>query len=435
MLRNRQYLRLWLGQVVSLLGDQFAYMGLSFLILYRLGGTAVDVGKMLIAASLPALLFGPVAGVFVDRWSRRKLMILADLVRAAIYFAMPLAHTLPAVYLGIFCANTMSRFFAPARSALVPQVVSDDELVPALAFGQTSASLVLMIGPALGGVLAARLGITLALHANAVSFLFSALLILGVRVHEDHAGEHHGVAVARADHATPAELAATASIGGAASGRTRTITALWRDLRLAWRFIGRNRAVRFISIMYGLFVFLAEGLNVLFISFLKDGVGLGVGAIGTLEIAQAVGGAAGAVVMLFLAARHSPRLLYFVGIVGMGVVLAVTAHARSLALLVPLFAAIGVMLAVVSVPHDIEMVRLVPARLRGRVFGSVNSITDACAMLSAGLLPGLAAAGGVTPVMVGIGLAVIAIGAVGLVISERMMHQHPTVADGGWHQG
>lgn len=410
MLRNHQYLRLWLGQVVSLLGDQFAYMGLSFLILYRLGGTAVDVGLMLLVASLPTLLIAPLAGVCVDRWSRRRVMVVADLVRAGIYIVLLFARSLPAVYLGVFCANTASRFFAPARAAFVPEVVADDELLPALALGQTSTALTLMLGPAVGGILAADFGTTIALLANAASFLISAVLIRSVRIKEDHVGE------------APSELGSGVPIRG-------ILGTIRDDLRLAWCFARRNRSIRFITVMYGLFVFLTEGMNVLFVPFLKNTVGLGLVAIGRVEMAEAVGGLIGAGLMLALARRHKSQRIYFLGISGMGVLLAVIAITRSPSVLTVLFGLGGATLALVSVPHDFEMVRLVPTRLRGRVFGTVDALTDTCAVAAAGLLPELAAFG-TTALVVGVGgLATIAVGVLGLTLADRISHERQSVPE------
>lgn len=410
VLRNHQYLRLWLGQVVSLLGDQFAYMGLSFLILFRLGGTAVDVGLMLLVASLPTLLIAPLAGVCVDRWSRRRVMVVADLVRAGIYIGLLFARSLPAVYLGVFCANTASRFFAPARAAFVPEVVNDDELIPALALGQTSAAVTLMLGPALGGMLAADFGTTFALLANAVSFLISAVLVRSVRIRENHVAE-----VSRESGST---------------AETRSIVWTIRDdLRSAWHYARRNRLIRFITVMYGLFVFLAEGMNVLFVPFLKNTVGLDLAAIGRIEMAEAVGGLFGAGLMLALARRHRSQRIYFFGICGMGMLLAVIAITRAPSALTLLFGLVGAMLAVVSVPHDFEMVRLVPTRLRGRIFGTVDALTDTCAIAAAGLLPELAVLG-TTALVVGIGgLATIAVGVLGLTLADRITHDRQSALD------
>ncbi|MGE5559869.1 MAG: MFS transporter [Chloroflexota bacterium] len=404
VLRNPRFLKLFTGQIISLLGDSVAYMGLSFLILYRLGGSALDVGKLMIAATIPTLVLGPIAGVFVDRWSRRRVMIVADVVRALIYAAMPLVSSLNLVYAGVFCASVMSRFFYPAKSAIIPNLVEPDQLMVASGLNQTSGSIVAILGPAVGGALAGTLGPGIALYANAASFLLSAILIAAIRLDETHAGA--------ATNQAAADQTASARGG---------VGAIWRQLLQGFRFIAGNRAARFYTGMFALFMLCVGGVNVLFPPFAKDVLGMDIRMIGIADSAQAVGGLAGGIIVTVIATRFRPARMIFTSVVGTGIVLAAFGLNRSIPAAYALTAATGVLLSAVNIPFSGEMMRLIPNDLRGRVWAAFGSAVDGCSLISMGVMPAIAVAAGLPPVIVAMGLAVAGLGLIALALSGRVM--------------
>jgi predicted MFS family arabinose efflux permease len=290
--------------------------------------------------------------------SRRRVAIIADVVRGLIYLAMPFVTSLNLVYIGIFCASVMSRFFYPAKSALVPRLVGRDEVVVAIGLNQTSGSLVAILGPAVGGALAAALGPSVTLYGNAVSFFISALLIAAIRVKEDR------------PQAAP--------VGG-------NLAVVWRELVVGLRFIATSRPVLFVSATSAVAMLFIGGLNVLFVPFLKDILGLGIRQLGLTESAQAVGGLIGALAVTAVATRIRPRILIFGSLVGTGAVLTLVAAARGFWVMAGLAAPLGFLVAAMNVPFNAELVRLVPDAMRGRVFGLLTTISGAASPLAMGL--------------------------------------------------
>src|SRR5205085_2072146 len=151
--RNRDFRLLWLGQVVSQLGDWFDTIALFTLVL-RLTGSGSAVSLVLVARFLPSVVFGPLSGVFADRFNRRTLMIASDAARALVvlgflFVRRPeqvwLVYVLTVLQLGL------SSFFEPARSAAVPSVVSERELVAANSISSVTWSAMLTLGAAVGG--------------------------------------------------------------------------------------------------------------------------------------------------------------------------------------------------------------------------------------------------------------------------------------------
>ena len=164
VLRNANFRNLWLGQVVSQVGDYFTFLALTVIVSgfsNTTEGTALAVAVVMISFSLPRLLFGLLAGVFVDRWDRRKTMLVSDLVRVVlILFMIPafMAASLPAIFVLGFLMSTVGTLFNPAKSALIPRLVPPEQLLSANALSQTSQIVATVLGPGLAGATLAVAG-------------------------------------------------------------------------------------------------------------------------------------------------------------------------------------------------------------------------------------------------------------------------------------
>lgn len=181
---NREFRLLWLGQVVSQLGDWFNTIALYTLVL-ELTGTGGAVGLLLVARFVPGFVLGPLAGVVADRFSRRTVMIVTDLLRAAVvlgFLFVRRPEDLWLVYLLTVLQLGLSTFFEPARSAAVPSVVAPRELIPANAISSVTWSAMLTLGAAVGGEVTALFGTRVAFLLDSATYLLSALLIAFVRL-------------------------------------------------------------------------------------------------------------------------------------------------------------------------------------------------------------------------------------------------------------
>lgn len=176
---NASFRSLWLGQIVSLLGDWFNLIASASLVA-ELTESGLAVSGLFVVRMLAPFVISPIAGVAADRYSRKRLLVLADLGRAITVLGFLLVrdvghiwllYTLTAVQLGI------SGFFFPARNAILPDVVSPRELGTANALGSATWSIMLALGAALGGVVAGEWGIYPAFVIDALTFLVSAAFI------------------------------------------------------------------------------------------------------------------------------------------------------------------------------------------------------------------------------------------------------------------
>jgi len=175
--RNRSFRRLWVGQVISELGNWFNFIAALGLVRV-VSHAAPEVTTILLIARLaPFTLFGPLAGAFVDRWSRRTVMIATDLVRALIALGFLLIRGPEDLWIAYVCTVALAffgAFFEAAKNAAVPNITGERDLLAGNALMFTSRFLLMSIGAALGGWTAAHVGYKAAFIINALSFLESA---------------------------------------------------------------------------------------------------------------------------------------------------------------------------------------------------------------------------------------------------------------------
>ena len=182
--RNRSFRQLWLGQVVSQMGDWFDTLALYTLIL-QLTGSGRDVGLLLVARFVPSFFFGPISGVIADRFSRQRIMIISDVLRAVVVLGFLFVRRpdqLWIIYVLTVFQLGLSTFFEPAKTAAIPSIVEDRELVTANAISSVTWSAMLTIGAALGGLITSAFGTDAAFVLDAASYVLSAALIASIRL-------------------------------------------------------------------------------------------------------------------------------------------------------------------------------------------------------------------------------------------------------------
>src|SRR2546422_2331455 len=180
---NRRFRMLWLGQVVSQMGDWFDTIAV-YTIALTLTGSGRAVALIMVARFLPSVVIGPLSGVVADRFSRRTIMIASDIVRAVVVLGFLFVRRpdqMWLVYVLTVLQLAFSTFFEPAKTAAIPSIVSDRELVPANAIASVTWSAMLTIGAAIGGLVAGGVGHYAPFVVRSLTFLASAILIGSVR--------------------------------------------------------------------------------------------------------------------------------------------------------------------------------------------------------------------------------------------------------------
>jgi len=249
------------------MGDRFSYMAPVALILYEMNRSVVEAGKIVLFMTIPILIFRPIPGVYVDRWSRKKTMMASDLSRAALVTLLPLADRLRQVYVILFLLSTASRFFYSARSSIIPNIVERKQLLMANSISQGTFMLTTVVGPAVGAALIALIGTRNVFYLDSASFLFSALMIMRIGLEERRSTREEGIR----------------RIGSQMAEGLRIIRSNRGTLLVVSMSMG-------VMLAYG-------GVNVLFPVLIKEVLLTNIRARGLLESTQGVGAVMGSVAL------------------------------------------------------------------------------------------------------------------------------------------
>lgn len=370
ILRNRDFGLLWLAGLVSYAGD-FALIVALPLHIYSLTGSATATAGGFAAYFLPGVLFGSIAGVFVDRWDRKRTMVVTHLMRAVILLPLLLApDSLGLLYVIAAAQGAIGIFFRPAEGALLPTLVGKERLVAANAMNALNDNFGRLLGPAVGTLLYSTSGIGGVALLDAATYVVSALLI--------------GLIAA---DARPSR-ADGAAVGGSSLAR------MVSDWRSGLRVVRRDRSLSVLFAASSLSniaegVFLTLGLAPLVLDVL-GGTPAQVGWLGT---AQAVGGLIAGVMLVRIGQRLTMRWLVGGGLAGVGVADFASFNAHRIA--AQGTPAVGVAMGWMGlagfpvVAYGAGRQALVqtqaPDAYRGRVFGALGAVSGIAMLIGLGL--------------------------------------------------
>lgn len=389
LLGIRDFRYLWSAQVVSDFGDNLTSLTLLILV-QRLTGSTVALAGLLIATTLPNLAVGSLSGVYVDRFDRKKIMVASDLARAVLVLGFVYADTarlIPLIYGVAFTQAAVGTLFRPARSAFLPQVVGERRLLAANSVSQTSRILFNLLGTTAAGVLAAVSPHSLdtAFLIDSATFLASGVLISRIR--------------------TPGV------------SRRPTPGGVFAELVFGVRTLAASPPLRAVVMSLAVTMLGLGSVNVLFVPFLLDDLGMSEALFGVVEASQVAGIVISGALVAVLAHRLRPAGLVAVGLIGVGTGVAAVAGVDAVWQLLPIVFAVGLFVGPVQAGASTLSQTLIDDSLRGRVSGVLNSVVSAANVASMGLAGTAAAVVGLRGVFLAAGI----ICALGGLVAARML--------------
>ena len=296
VLRIRDFRNLFAGQVVSDIGDGITML-LVLLVINDLTGSTAALALMAIAEAVPAFTVGLVAGVYVDRWDRRRIMMATDLLRAVIVLAFALVQTpelVPLLYVLGFTQASIATFFRPARGALLPHIVPENGLPAANGLAQASHVIGSLVGAGLAGVLFGTFGTGVAGFAiDSATFLVSFLFILRIS--------------STAGKIDPAAVAANVRQGVGSS--------VLEGLRI----VRGSRVLAGIVMSISVTMLGLGAVNVLFVPLIVNDLQVSPTWMAAIEGAQTAGMIGAAAIVALLVKRLAPTTIITLGLAGIGV--------------------------------------------------------------------------------------------------------------------
>ena len=177
LLKNKPYFTLMAAQAISSVGDWLSIIAVITLVGLKWNATPMQVSMIILCLAVPMALFGPFTGTLADRFSRKGLMIVSDLVRAALILLLAVAESLWIVYICLFTIGLFSSFFVPAKNGKLKELVPQDDMKGAMAITSMIDSSTKVLGPLLSGGLVAAFGAKVVFFIDSLTFLISAVLI------------------------------------------------------------------------------------------------------------------------------------------------------------------------------------------------------------------------------------------------------------------
>ncbi|MDB9526116.1 MFS transporter [Oscillatoria sp. CS-180] len=374
VLKNRNFLVLWSGQVFSQLADK-VYLVLMIAII----GSQFDtpdrsisgwVSAVMVAFTIPAVLFGSLAGVYVDRWSKQAVLVLTNLLRGVLVIALPFLlwasqdwGTIGNIPVGFglllavtFAVSTLTQFFAPAEQAMIPLIVKMSRLLSANSLYTTTMMASVIIGFAIGEPLLALADSLLATVDGGSGwgksflvgggYLVAGLLLMVVRVGNDIVPEHE-----------PPHP--------------------WEDIKEGVRYLNQKPAVRNAIVQLVVLFSVFAALAVLAVRLAEVMPSLKSSQFGFLLAAGGVGMAVGAAFIGQFGQRINRRRLSLLGSTGMaGVLIAMAFVTQQLWPTLGLIALLGFFAAAIGIPMQTTIQEETPAEMRGKVFGLQNNVVN-----------------------------------------------------------
>lgn len=393
VLRLRDFRALWVGQFISIFGDFLAMFGVISLITFRWHGTASAVTYVLISYMLPLAIIGPAAGVFVDRWHVKPVMVASDVIRGVLALLLVWVTDLPELCVLFVAISVLSSFFSPAQNVTIRTIVPPEKLLAANAMLSQAFYTVRLLSPVLAGALVAWLGERACFYLDSFSFFFSATMIATIQVVREPAP------------------------GG------KSIGAFWDDLISGNRFIFTHPSLAFvITSMVGA-MFVMSCISPLFSIYVRDILHAGTFLYGVVSSALGFGLIAGSQVVTRFSATKKAIVVSGLLICGGGVALLGLFGVTAAAIATTLTMGFGI--AFVIVAAQTLMQQETPPQMLGRVSSSFMSLFSFAQVLGLLLAGRLAVWFGIRPVFLLCAAALVGIAAVG---QHRHREPEPAVA-------
>jgi len=385
VIRRRNPFLLWLGQLVSTLGDNFEYIALMALA-YHLSGSTLVMGAVLVSYMVPNLVLAVFSSVMVDRWNRRKTMIYSDVIRGLIILIPPvllLLGKLQIWHLYLYSAlyGCITPFFNNANAALLPSLVKEEEYLAMNSLMQTSIQLAGIIGLALGGTAIAFLGYANAYFFDSFSFFFSAITVFLLRVPKME------VIVRPVEFRLP-----------------QFLKNWWSDFLEGLRFYKVEKSLLWLLLIASMLNFAFGPISVLLLPFVENFMGATVKEFGWIMSSVSLGTFLGAIFMGSVGIIRNRRRWILVAVAALSILTMCLPSARFFPLTMAVLFGIGFSLPVANIPIATVFQERVPDNLRGRVFGARNFLAQSLSPISTAL-------GGMVADLIGVPLTIFLCGA------------------------
>ncbi len=383
VLRVDDFRNLWIGQMISFVGDALAYNTLTLAVIRMANEADMSAGKLLSAifvlSALPSLFLGMVAGTIVDRANRKHLMIAADMIRGLLALGFLFVTNIDQVWVYIVVTvslSSVSTFFYPARTALLPVMLDKEQLLAANGLAQLTQTLSFVVGAAVAGFLVGLANATApSFIIDSLTFFISAYFIAHISVSGKIPRATSSTAITQTAHSLKTRFG---------SGQ-RVLKTMFSELMVGLRYVFTDRVMRgvlisFLALMLGL-----GAANVTFVPLLINELGMKEEGLGLIRFSQTLGIILGsALVTTSLARRYKARDLIGFSMLAFGVTTVIVSVVENYTVMVGVLFLVGLALSPPQIVASTLMQRHVPSAKLGRASGAQGTIVNVANIASMG---------------------------------------------------
>ncbi len=439
VLRIRQFFLFSIGQTVSQLGDQLDHMALIGLIgaTHAGGSSGPALAQLAIFITLPVILFGPVVGVLIDRWNKKKTLIVCDSTRAVLVVLIPFAYALTrnmlSVYILVFFVFLLGLFFNSAKMAIIPDLVARRKLLSANSVNNFIGRFATVIGMVFGGLIVGwylwqRIGwqgYAVGFYLDGISYAVSVLTLSFVigRAVTHRESRYIGAKLSQ-------------NMGETMQRVERVFLSLFQDLREVYRLIRRDRKLFYVLTSVLLLAVLGGSIYILVVVIVQSQMRWGTKGVGFLGGIVASGMIPGSFLIGTFGSRWDKRQTILLGFTLIGLIMIAFARSFTFALLAPLAFIGGAILAPVMISQDTLLHEIVPAEARGRIFSTREQILNTAFALTAvivgimvALLPHLGARNPYRVTLFALGALIVLLSLIGEILLLRRGKARSSLVD------
>lgn len=401
LLRSWNFSALFLGGFISNVGSYFTSVAIIFLGLVFTSGLSESEATRAIALMttftlLPMLILGPIAGVLVDKFDRKKVMIIADVLGAVAAFGLILATQMWHIYLFAIFNSSVRQFFYPAKTASIPKLVKQDQLLSANGFIQTTSQLSRLIGPLLAGFLIAAVGFDIAFIVDGCSYILSAILLLTIR----------------------------ANLKPEQAEEKITIRSVGTGLKEGFKLAFGDKIITFVIILFSFTILMIGMVDPLIVPYMSFEFGIGEEQFGMMMSFAAISGLILAIVISIKG--QMKRKLTF-----MTVTILIASFCLAFLGLAPLLPGgvawiwagmilVGMINVGFNLPFATLLQRIVPNKDLGKISGVIDTVITAASVTASGIAAALAGVISTSWIFIILTIAIAVGGIVGLVVIKFM---------------
>lgn len=364
VLKNRNFLFLWLGQIISNFGERLNQIALIALVYKKAPGSTVELAKLLFFIIIPVFVVGPIAGVYVDRWDRKRVMVISDILRGILVLSIPFFilffKSFIPVYISVFLIFSITRFFFLSKMAIIPDIVPKNTLLMANALSDTTRIIATFIGIGVAGIVVERIGAIKGFYINSLTYFISALFISNMIVEKAVAKFRERI------------LKAKDAI------RKAIRKSVWSEIKEGMKFIAEHKEMKFVVKS---FFFLMTGIGAascVIIVFIQETFGSVTKDLSILFMFLGLGAFVGMMVYGRFGQRLRKEKVILTCMLLSGISMALFAVIADLTSYLwtsgIIMFVLGISLGPIIISLNTMVHELIPQETRGRIFSSLEAV-------------------------------------------------------------